>query len=97
MNRRKDPEKIGSIVENILAERGYLTICKEYEVVEAWPRIAGERLARVTECRNVENGILYVKVFTASWRQEITYFKRQLIKRIHEETGCTSIREIVFC
>jgi hypothetical protein len=90
------PEKIGSIVDSILGERGYLAVCKELGVVRAWPSIAGERLSQVTECTRAEHGTLYVRVTSASWRQEISFMKELLLSKIRSETGCMTIKDIVF-
>jgi hypothetical protein len=93
----KSPEKIETILGDILSERGYLTICKEYDVVSHWKEIVGEKISKVTECSRVENGILYVKVFSAVWRQEIVYLKPQIMLQIKNQTDCTTITDIVFC
>ena len=95
-SRSEEPRRIGSLVEEILAESGYLTICKEYDIVRKWPVIVNGRFAEETSCERVENGILYVKVFSAPWRQEAVYRKRDLLKRIRKEFGCSTIKDIVF-
>ena len=41
MSKKSAPEKIGAIVESVLSERGYLTVCRELGVVRAWPSICG--------------------------------------------------------
>ncbi len=96
MKKRKEPEKISAILGSFLQDKGYASICKEYEVVAQWGSIAGERIANETECTRAENGKLYVKVFSASWRQELVYLKEQLLDSIRQKTGCTSIKEINF-
>jgi predicted nucleic acid-binding Zn ribbon protein len=93
---RKEPRLIGSLVDEILAESGYLTICREYDVVRKWPSVAGGRFAEMTTCERVENGILYVKVLSAPWRQEAVYRKADLLDRIRKELGCPTIKDIVF-
>jgi predicted nucleic acid-binding Zn ribbon protein len=92
----RSPETIGSIVNAILAERGYLAPVREWGVVSAWPWIVGEKLASVTECSRVENGVLFVRVASSSWRQEISYVKKHILDSIRRETPCTSIGDIVF-
>jgi hypothetical protein len=97
VNRRKEePRRIGSLVDEILAESGYLTICKEYDVVRRWPAIASGRFAEMTTCERVDKGILYVKVRSAPWRQEAVYRKADLLERIRKEFGCPTIKDIVF-
>jgi hypothetical protein len=93
---RETPQKIGPILEDVLAEKGYLTICKEYSLVQKWDRIVDEKFAAVSKCEKVENGVLYVKVASAPWRQEAAYYKQNIISRIHNEFGCPTIKDIVF-
>jgi predicted nucleic acid-binding Zn ribbon protein len=94
MNKPTGPEPIGSILEGILAERGYLVVCKELAIQQRWPEIAGEAVAAVTQCDRVENGVVYVRVSSSPWRQELVYLKAQLLEKIKKE--CSSIRDIVF-
>ena len=80
----------------MLAERGYLSVCKEYGIVRQWPTIAPEKLAGESRCERISDGILYVRVSSASWRQEATYLKENILQRIHHEFGCPTIKDIVF-
>ena len=96
VSRASAPEAIGSIVEAKLRELGYLAPCRELDVVRRWPEIVGEKIAGVSECSRVDNGVLYVRVSSASWRQEICYIKPHILETIKKETSCTSIRDIVF-
>jgi predicted nucleic acid-binding Zn ribbon protein len=96
MSKQSMPEKIGTIIESVLNERGYLTVCRELAVVRAWPSIVGETLSAMAQCTRVEQGILYVRVASAPWRQEIVFMKQQLLLKIRSQTGCVTIRDIVF-
>ncbi len=96
MKRTNPPERIGTIVDSYLSRRGYLTVCKELGVVRAWPSIVGEVLSGVTECTRVDKGVLFVRVVSAPWRQEISFMKQLLLRTIRKETGCTTIHDIVF-
>jgi hypothetical protein len=78
------------------AAPGYRVVCKEWEVVENWNRIVTGRVAEVTECSRVEDGVLYVKVTSASWRQDLAYLKEPIKAAILRVTGCGTIRDIVF-
>lgn len=94
MNRRAPPQNIGSILESLLADRGYLTVCRENQVVVKWPQIVGDEVARVARCDRVENGLLYVRVESAPWRQELSYMKVMILDKIRLE--CATINDIVF-
>jgi len=95
-SRKDPPQKISSLVDALLSESGYATICKEYGVVHQWPGIVDARFAEVTRAERVENGILYVKVLSAPWRQEAIYRKEKLLESIRKEHGCPTLKDIVF-
>ena len=90
------PEKLNSILTSFLSSKGYLSSCREYSVISQWKEIVGESVAAVSSCENVENGILYVKVSSSAWRQELSFLKRDILKKINMQTDCHSITDIVF-
>jgi predicted nucleic acid-binding Zn ribbon protein len=90
------PQKAGIILEEVLSQKGYLRICKEYAVLKKWPAIVSPAFAAVTTCEKIENGILYIKVKTAPWRQDAAYMKDKLVIKIQKELGCPTIKDIVF-
>ncbi|MDR2728930.1 MAG: DUF721 domain-containing protein [Chitinispirillales bacterium] len=93
----KQPSSVASILmDALLKGKKYAKTCKESEVIANWERIAGERIAGVTMCERVEAGVLYVKAKSAPWRQELSHLKEQLKESIRKETGCKSIKDIVF-
>jgi predicted nucleic acid-binding Zn ribbon protein len=94
MNQHSRFEKVGTILDSVLMDSGYLTVAREAAVAERWPEIAGKPLAAVTACERVENGVLYVRVSSAPWRQELAYLKQTLLDTVQKE--CATIRDIVF-
>jgi hypothetical protein len=97
MNARKeDPKHIGRVLEEVLAESGYLTVCREYGIQHKWADIVGKEFSRHSSCERIENGIVYVKISTAPWRQEAAYLKENILNRIHKDFGCFSIKDIIF-
>ena len=91
-----EPQRIDSLLKEVLSEKGYLNFCKEYDILNKWPIIADKRFADVSTCERVENGIVYVKVSSAPWRQEAVYRKEILLKHIQNDLGCPTIKDIVF-
>jgi hypothetical protein len=96
MKPKGGPETIGSIVNAVLLERGFLAPVREWGVVNDWAKIVGNKLASVTECDRVENGVLFVRVVSAPWRQELSYVKHKILESIRQQTPCTTITDIVF-
>jgi hypothetical protein len=96
MSRYNPPEQIGFVLGDFLSERGYLSVCKEYDAIAKWDTIVGEKISSVTKCDRIDNSILYVKVISAPWRQEIVFLKQEILSRIKKEAGCMTIKDIVF-
>jgi predicted nucleic acid-binding Zn ribbon protein len=92
----EQPQKIGIILEEMLSQQGYLTVCREYAVTRKWQDIVGPAIAAVSTCEKIENGVLYVKIKTASWRQEVAYLKDPIVQKIQKDFGCPTIKDIVF-
>ena len=91
-----DPEKVSNILNSYLSKRGYFSFFKEYCVVNHWNDIVGERIASISNCLGVENNILYVTVHSSSWRQEISFLKKDILFRIRNFSQCNTITDIVF-
>jgi predicted nucleic acid-binding Zn ribbon protein len=94
MNRFSRFETVGSILDEVLADSGYLAVAREGALLEQWPRLAGVQIAAVAKAERVEDGVMYVRVSSASWRQELAYLKQTLLDKIQKE--CSTIRDIVF-
>ena len=94
--KKKTPKKLGEIVRSVLSERGYLKQCLEAEIIKNWPDIVGDRLAKVSECADVRGGVVYVRVFSSSWRNEVSFLKKEILDKIKRETHCKTITDIVF-
>lgn len=94
--KKNDPIKIGTVLEEVLSEKGYFNTCKEYGVMQKWPTLIDSKFAAVTKCEKIENGILFVRVLSAAWRHEALYHKETILSRIHGKLGCPTIKDIVF-
>jgi predicted nucleic acid-binding Zn ribbon protein len=90
------PEKVDSVLTAYLSDRGYYSVFKEYNVIAHWKEIVGEEIASVSRCVSVENEILYVSFQSAPWRQEISFLKKDILRKIHDKMNCSSIKDIVF-
>lgn len=96
VKKKEEPQQIGTIINELLSQRGYLSVCKEYGIMRNWQLIAPREFALKSTCERIENGIMYVKVATAPWRQDAVYLKENLLRRIQKDEGCTTIKDIVF-
>jgi predicted nucleic acid-binding Zn ribbon protein len=95
-NRNSAPSAVGNVLDAFFKKMGYDVALKEWEVVTNWPAVVGKRIAEMTACEKSEKGVLHVKVKSAAWRQELTYMKDTIKDSIIRETGCGTIKDILF-
>jgi predicted nucleic acid-binding Zn ribbon protein len=88
-------EQLGNIIRKTLKELGIEKPIQQYEALQIWPRIAGEKISSVTEPRHIANGKLFIKVKNAAWRNELVFHRLELLKKINQQLGHSVIKEIV--
>ena len=79
--KRKDAAGIGEALEAYLKRTGLKRRLDQAGVVDDWPRLVGEQIARVTQAEGVtEDGVLFVRVATAAWMQELQMQSRTILR-----------------
>jgi len=82
--RLAKPQRVSELLTRFLAKAGLTERLAQAGVLEAWPALVGERIARNTTAVSVrEDGVLIVKVRTAPWAQELQLMTPQVIARIN--------------
>ncbi|NIV04319.1 DUF721 domain-containing protein [Candidatus Saccharibacteria bacterium] len=61
-----------------------------------WDTVVGKEIAQHTEPQKVSSGILFVKVDNDVWRNEIVYYKNEIIQKLNQKVGKRAIKEIKF-
>jgi predicted nucleic acid-binding Zn ribbon protein len=90
------PRTLGDAIQELFRQLGVTKRLQQYDVLNQWGDIVGERIASVTTARKIENGILFVDVKTAPWRAELALRKRDILERIRIRTGRTILKDIRF-
>ena len=93
--KRERAAGIGEAIEAYLKRRGLKRRVDQASVVDAWPALVGPQIARVTTAEGVsEDGVLFVRVATAGWMQELQMQSRTILQRLAD--GGRPIRRIVW-
>ncbi len=88
-------EQIGNILSKFLYELGIEKPIMKYRALRMWPEIVGERISKVTEAKGLTDGKMFVKVQNDSWRNEITFYKQEIIQKINREVGSKIVKDII--
>lgn len=78
------PQKMGDVLAELMARRGYAREQATAAYAEAWREAAGERMAANSRAGVVRRGVLEVIVSGSVWLQEITFQKQAIVVRLAE-------------
>ena len=76
-------EKLRTIVNNVLDQKGWRQQVLERMAVELWPEVAGENISRNAIAERFKGGTLYIRVRSPQWTQELHFLESRLITRLN--------------
>jgi predicted nucleic acid-binding Zn ribbon protein len=88
-------EQIGNILRKTLKELGIERHIQQYEALLVWPHVVGEKIASITEPKNIVKGKLFIKVENAAWRNELVFLKTALIEKLNQRLGSCVVKDII--
>ena len=92
--QRKKVETLKDVILRFLRE-GLETPLYEHRAVEAWPKVVGPVIARLTGEVSFRNGTLYVKILRPALRQDLSMGRTQLARKLNDEVGAQVVQNIV--
>ena len=92
----KGPERVGGLVDQLLADRGVADQVRRQSVIEEWPGLVGDAIAGVTNARSMSEKTLFVEVRSSPWLMELEMMKGDILKRVNAGRDDAPIERIVF-
>ncbi len=96
MPSSNQPQSLGSVLSDLVDRYGYRERFDAARAVEAWPEVAGEAIANVTEQVWMRHGALHVKVRSSAWRHQLQFQRQQWRERMNQHLGREVVDEVVF-
>ena len=94
--RKAGLERMDAPLDDVLEDAGVVDQVERVRILEVWPEIVGERVARVTKARSVDEATLIVEVRSSAWLMELNMLKSDIRSRVNERLDEVSIDRIVF-
>jgi predicted nucleic acid-binding Zn ribbon protein len=88
------PQRIGEILSELMARRGYARVQSGDACADAWRAAAGQETARHSRATQARRGVLDVLVSNSTMAQEIGFRKADLINRLAELLPDENIRDL---
>ncbi len=89
-------QQIGNVFTQLFRDLGIDKAIQQNMAVSQWAEIVGERIAQISEADRIENGVLYVKVSSPVWRNELVFMKSSLINSVNEALTKNVVKDIKF-
>ena len=94
---RRDVQQVKNLILQVLREQGLETPLLQKRLIESWPTVAGEAIARYTTQVRIYNQTLYVSLTVPALRAELSMRRREFVTRLNEYVGNQVIADIRFC
>jgi predicted nucleic acid-binding Zn ribbon protein len=93
---RRGPQKIGNVLAELMARRGYGRVRSTEAYEQAWREAAGSLLAQYSRVGTLRRGCLEVTVTNSTLLQEVTFQKADLLERLKDLLPDEGIRDLRF-
>ena len=96
MSNPRGPQKIGDVLAQLMARRGFARTQAAANCEAAWREAAGELAARFTRVGQVRRGKLEVTVANSTLVQELNFQKRTILRTLSKLMPDDQIRDVRF-
>ncbi|MBR6117845.1 MAG: DUF721 domain-containing protein [Paludibacteraceae bacterium] len=76
-----------------LRESGLEQSVLDVQIEEAWPRVMGETVTKLTRSVEVKDGMLIVHVNSAALKAQLFENRFELVRKLNEAVGANAIRD----
>lgn len=95
MFKRKE-QAIRDLIMRNLRTQGLETPLLQRRLIEAWPMVAGEAIARYTTDVRIYNQTLFVRLSVPALRADLSMRRQEFVSRLNEYVGNQVIADIRF-
>ena len=93
--RKSNQQSIGAVIRKLLKNQKLEGRLKELDVLKLSEELLGKNLMKYINDLSVKNGTLIIKVKSSVVRNELSYQKSEIIKKINEQVGNEILKEII--
>lgn len=91
-----NPQRVGAVLEKTLKKMSLEGKLKEHEIWNVWNSVVGEHVSQHAQPDFMRNRILFVKVSSSPWMQQLYYMGKGIVEALNKRLGAHVIQEIRF-
>ena len=95
--KKGQPMSIADVMAQVLAQKGMTERLAQVGVIAEWAEVVGAQIASVTEPVSITaDGVLWVRVTTAAWMNELSLLAPTLLQRLNAVPGRAPVKQLRF-
>jgi predicted nucleic acid-binding Zn ribbon protein len=94
--RHTNEQTLGEVIKQLISDFKLDKKLSEARVIDSWEKIVGTMIAKHTVQLRIVNRILYVEVDSAAMRNELSYAREKIRKKLNKIAGEEMLKEVVF-
>lgn len=94
---KRDVKPIKDLILRNLRSQGLETPLMQKRLIDSWPVVAGEAIARYTTDLTIRNQTLYVRLRVPALRADLSMRRQEYINKLNNYVGSQVIADIRFC
>jgi predicted nucleic acid-binding Zn ribbon protein len=94
-DRFNKSQPLKDILADILKKPQLSKGLNETRALDAWAKVLGPSVARITTSIYIRNGVLYARLNSSIIRSELLMHKDQIIASINAEVGANAVRDMI--
>jgi len=88
--------RVSELLEKTLLALPNAQKIKEQRIIDAWPRVVGEEVAKRTEPLFFEHGLLFVRVTDSVWAQHLSLQRKKIVNLLNRQGRTRILKELRF-
>ena len=93
---KREIKNIGDLIRQNMRNQGLETPLLQKRLIDAWPEVVGEVIARYTREVYISNQTLMVHLMRPALRADLTMQRHMLVNRLNQHVGAQVIADIRF-
>lgn len=94
---KRSVQSLHDVILQSLRQNGLETPLLQRRLVEAWPTVAGDVIARYTTGAYIRNQTLFVQLRSPALRADLSMRRTEFIEKLNHAVGSRIIYDIKFC
>ena len=93
---KNNEQLLKDLLQHFIDKSGRQRLYDERRVLSLWVEVVDPVVAQNTQCKDIQNGVLTVKVTNAALRFELLARKSEIIKQLNDRLGVEVVKDVIF-